>query len=175
MSEPVSVSQPKKPDQTPAVAALPEALRSDNGAQHLERLAQSFEISARRWELIVYPSLFAFIILAAYGFYLIYSLANDVSFIARSVDKNMVSLASSLEVVTQDMDQLTVAVGRMSNNMQNISGTIEVLDTMTMEMNKMQRSVSSMNEATHFIRGDMATLNHSIGRPMSFVNKFMPW
>ena len=39
-----------------------------------DRLAQVFESSARRWELIVYPSLFAFIILAAYGFYLIFNL-----------------------------------------------------------------------------------------------------
>ena len=41
------------------------------------RLSEVFESSARRWELIVYPSLFAFIILAAYGFYLIYNLARD--------------------------------------------------------------------------------------------------
>ncbi|MDT8281563.1 MAG: hypothetical protein RQ982_01985 [Gammaproteobacteria bacterium] len=34
----------------------------------LERFTRAFEYSARRWELIVYPSLFAFILLAGYGF-----------------------------------------------------------------------------------------------------------
>ena len=33
-----------------------------------ERLSETFETSARRWELIVYPSLFGFILLAGYGF-----------------------------------------------------------------------------------------------------------
>ncbi|MGB5640738.1 MAG: hypothetical protein WBM63_16620, partial [Sedimenticolaceae bacterium] len=47
-----------------------------------DRLSEVFESSARRWELIVYPSLFAFIILAAYGFYLIYNLAKDVHYLA---------------------------------------------------------------------------------------------
>ena len=42
----------------------------------MDRLSEAFESSARRWELIVYPSLFAFIILAAYGFFLVYSLAS---------------------------------------------------------------------------------------------------
>ena len=40
-------------------------------AYAMDRLSQAFENSARRWELIVYPTLFAFIILAAYGFYLV--------------------------------------------------------------------------------------------------------
>ena len=39
----------------------------------MDRLSAAFETSARRWELIVYPSLFAFVILAAYGFYLVFS------------------------------------------------------------------------------------------------------
>lgn len=33
-------------------------------AYAIERLSQAFESSAKHWELIVYPSLFAFIILA---------------------------------------------------------------------------------------------------------------
>ena len=57
-------------------------LESKKGAQYsMDRLSMAFETSARRWELIVYPSLFAFILLAAYGFYLIFSLAKDVHFL----------------------------------------------------------------------------------------------
>ena len=57
-------------------------------AYAIDRLSQTFETSAKRWELIVYPSLFAFIILAAYGFYLVFSLAKDVHYLAISVDSN---------------------------------------------------------------------------------------
>ena len=37
----------------------------------LDNFSRTFEASARRWELVVYPSLLAFIVLAAYGFFLI--------------------------------------------------------------------------------------------------------
>ena len=40
-------------------------------AKSLESLSTAFTSSAKRWETIVYPSLFAFILLASYGFYLI--------------------------------------------------------------------------------------------------------
>ena len=59
----------------------------------MDRLSLAFETSARRWELIVYPTLFAFIILAAYGFYLIFSLARDVHYLAMTVDSNMTVVA----------------------------------------------------------------------------------
>lgn len=49
----------------------PDLTDSQLNAFAVDRLSQAFETSAKRWELIVYPSLFAFIILAAYGFYLV--------------------------------------------------------------------------------------------------------
>ncbi|MFN2168328.1 MAG: hypothetical protein ACK2U9_18960, partial [Anaerolineae bacterium] len=63
-----------------------ESADSQLNAYAIERLSQAFETSAKRWELIVYPSLFAFIILAAYGFYLVFSLAKDIHYLAISVD-----------------------------------------------------------------------------------------
>lgn len=41
-----------------------------NAEAHLERLAQTFETSARREELIVYPSVVGFVLSSLYGFYL---------------------------------------------------------------------------------------------------------
>ncbi len=52
-------------------------LSLDSGC--MERLADTFESSAKRWELIVYPSMVAFIVLAVYGFYLVYTLSRDVT------------------------------------------------------------------------------------------------
>ena len=69
---------PHHPDETTAPASsgathggAAQQLDAPSAVMHLERFARSFEISARRWELVVYPSLFAFIVLAAYGFFLI--------------------------------------------------------------------------------------------------------
>jgi len=81
------------------------------------RLSEVFESSAKRWELIVYPSLFAFIILAAYGFYLIYNLAKDVHYLAISVDTNMTTLAGNMQNVSENMGQLTTNIRAMTVTM----------------------------------------------------------
>jgi len=49
---------------------LDKAYVSDKPTDPLERLANTFDSSARRWEMVVYPSLFAFVLLAGYGFFL---------------------------------------------------------------------------------------------------------
>ena len=35
----------------------------------MDRFVKVFEASARRWELVIYPTMLAFVILAAYGFF----------------------------------------------------------------------------------------------------------
>ena len=148
----------------------------------LDRLSEAFETSARRWELIVYPSLFAFILLAGYGFYLIYSLARDVHYLAISVDSNMTVLSSNMQSVSDNMNQMTSHVRSMAVNMGEINQKVGTLEPMLTNMDSMDRSMDSMDRAiqaitvtTHNMRGDMSSINHNVSRPMSFMNTFMPW
>lgn len=144
-------------------------------AQSFDRLSAAFENSARRWELIVYPSLFAFILLAGYGFYLVYSLAKDVHYLAISVDTNMTVLAGNMQSVSENMGQLTRNVREMNQTMVSIDRSVDNLDPMLTNMQQMGRSMESMSWATNNMRGDMSVLNQNIGRPMSFMNNVMPW
>lgn len=141
----------------------------------LDRLSEAFETSARRWELIVYPSLFAFIILAAYGFYLVFSLAKDVHYLALSVDSNMTVLSSNMQSVSENMGRLTKNVQTMTVHMENINDKVGTLEPMLTNMNSMDKSMRSMTMTTHNMRNDMAHMNHNISRPMSFMNTFLPW
>ncbi|PLY13338.1 MAG: hypothetical protein C0631_14400 [Sedimenticola sp.] len=141
----------------------------------MDRLSEAFETSARRWELIVYPSLFAFIILAAYGFYLVFSLARDVHYLAISVDSNMTVLASNMQAVSENMTQLTGNIRTMTTSLNSIDLKVATLEPMLTNMDSMDRSMQSMTLATHRMRDDMSLMNHSISRPMSFMNSFMPW
>jgi hypothetical protein len=118
----------------------------------LDRLSKSFEASARRWELIVYPSLFAFIILAAYGFYLIYSLTNDVRFLALSVDRNMSTVANEMQRMSEDMDGLTVNVELMSAAVGSISTNVETLDPILANMDSLDHSIRTMAVSTGQMR-----------------------
>lgn len=141
----------------------------------IERLAQTFENSARRWELIVYPSLFAFIILAAYGFYLVYSLTKDVHYLAVSVDTNMTILATNMDAVSRNLDAMKQSVEVMSVHMEQINQKVGAMEPMLVNLQSMDKSMRSMTVSTYNMRTDLARMNSSISRPMSFMNTFLPW
>ncbi len=125
--------------------------------ESLDKLSTAFMESARRWEMIVYPSLFAFIILAAYGFFLIYSLTKDV------------------HLVVQDMHKITVSMEKMVVNMDVVSKNMVVMtqtvDTQSASMREMVYHVRGMNMSMNQMRYDMS----NVSRPMSFMNDFLPW
>ena len=141
----------------------------------MDRLSVAFENSARRWELVVYPSLFAFIILAAYGFYLVYSLAKDVHYLAISVDSNMTVLSGNMQTVSRNMGDLSANVRTMAVSVESISRDVTTLEPMLTSMEALDQSVQAMTYSTGFISNDMAVMNRNISRPMSFMNTFMPW
>ncbi|MBT5228796.1 MAG: hypothetical protein HOM11_00835 [Methylococcales bacterium] len=148
---------------------------SKSSAECLDRLAQSFEMSARRWELVIYPSLFAFIILASYGFYLIYNLTNDIHFMADTVHVNMESMTTNINDVSGSMDSMSKNVAHVSMNMSQISGHIETLEPMLYNIDSMRDSLQQMTLATTQMRNDIGLMNQSVSRPMTFMNSFMPW
>jgi methyl-accepting chemotaxis protein len=166
-----------KPAEDPSREQLMQAEQLNSYS--IDRLSQAFETSARRWELIVYPSLFAFIILAAYGFYLVFSLAKDVHYLAISVDSNMTVLASNMQSMSDNMGQLTANVRTMTVSVESISRDVSTLEPMLTNMEQMDKSMQAMTYTTHNMRNDMAVMNRNIGqgiaRPMSFFNNFMPW
>lgn len=144
----------------------------------MDRLSMAFETSARRWELIVYPSLFAFILLAAYGFYLIFSLAKDVHFLALSVDSNMNVMSSNLMTMTDSVGQLSANVRTMSVSVESMANDVRTLEPMLTSMDSMEASMKTMTHATYGIQRDMQSMNHNIhdaSRPMTYWNSFMPW
>jgi hypothetical protein len=159
-----------------------EGARSDGApadpqlnAYAIDRLSQAFETSAKRWELIVYPSLFAFIILAAYGFYLVFSLAKDVHYLAISVDSNMTVLASNMQSISDNVAQMSANVRTMSVSVESISRDATTLEPMLTSMEALDHSVQALTHSTGFISSDMAVMNRNISRPMNFMNWFMPW
>lgn len=141
----------------------------------IERLSQAFETSAKRWELIVYPTLFAFVILAAYGFYLVFSLAKDVHYLAISVDSNMTVLASNMQAISDNLAQMNANVRAMTASVDSISRDVSTLEPMLTSIETMDRSMRNMTLSTAVIRDDMSVMNRNISRPMQFMNWFMPW
>ena len=184
---------PKGPDAgTPSGTAASDA--------SLERFAKAFETSARRWEMVVYPSLFAFIILAAYGFFLIYSLTKDMHTLAVSIDPRMqphmetmannvaelsVNIASMTERIHEMADNvksMDSTVGKMNSTMEvmktdmtDMSTKMNTLEPMLVNMASMTQAMHAMTATTGVMSRDVGVATYQFARPMSFMNSFFPW
>jgi len=115
----------------------PATLKLDNDC--MVRLADTFESSAKRWELIVYPSMVAFIVLAVYGFYLVYSLSRDVHNLSltvialtESVDDNLSRMTTSVSAMDHSMTKLNNNIARINTNVETMTVN---LGTMTYNTN----------------------------------------
>jgi hypothetical protein len=138
-----------------------EMVSDGDGAECIGRLADSFEASARRWELIVYPSLVAFILLAAYGFYLIYNLTHDIADVSKSV-REMTS------IVTKDL-------GDISKEMSNISSSTAYMKPMAHDMRMVATNINDMNTNMSHMQYNMWQLNRNVSTPFNMVEKMVPF
>lgn len=212
------------PANTPIIPAGKYRECGECSAMILSDFAKSFDKSARRWELIVYPSLFAFIILAMYGFFLIYSLTQDIRTMAASIDpkmgvnmgslsnnigllsNNVELMATHLEYISDNMETMSVDMQNMATNMENITGSVNTMNGSVLGMNQnvgnlnsslknmdktmsdingkmnalspMNINIAGMNHSMHNMAGAMNIMTHDLNgatRPMSFINRFMPW
>jgi uncharacterized phage infection (PIP) family protein YhgE len=142
---------------------------SQDMATCMDKFARSFEASARRWELVVYPSLLAFIILAAYGFYLIYTLTSDVTRLAQSMETvvismsdvaaNMNSVSGNVAHISGNLSTIATDVGSGSNSMEDLLVKMEHINTsvgvMTVPMYDIRNSMGNMNNTMHDATGPM--------------------
>jgi hypothetical protein len=63
---------------------------------------------------------------------------------------------------------MTVGVDSMARD-------VSVLEPMLTTMQGMDQSMQSMTYTTATMRDEVGIMNRSIGRPMHFINSFMPW
>ena len=154
----------------------------------LERFARAFETSARRWELVVYPALFAFIILAGYGFFLIFSLTQDMHTLAERMDPDMSghlgtmtdrmsSLSSDISTMTRRIDQMTVHIDNMRGNtadmtatmtamsgdMAAMSGKMDALQPMLANMTSMDENMHAMNQGIQAMTSNTTVMTRDMG------------
>ena len=152
------------------------------GTESMERFLQSFERSARRWEIVVYPALFAFIILAAYGFFLVYSLTHDMRVMAQAIDprmgEHMTQLAESVQQLSSTVTDMNTRVDTIATEMVSMSKKMNALGTMEpmlMHLDRMDQAMHGIVVSTDMMRQDISVLSRNISRPLSNINQMMPW
>jgi len=152
--------------------------RSGGMEAGMDKFARSFEASARRWELVVYPSLLAFIVLAAYGFFLIYTLTTDVGRLARSIETMVVSMddvAHDLRAVSENVGQISSTMVLVANDVG--SGT-EAMKEMLVRIDNVNKSMGTMTTPIYHMRDDMSRMNrnmHEVAGPMKTMGGIFPF
>ncbi len=160
-----------------------------------ERFSEVFENAVRRWERIVYPAMFVMVLVMAYGFFLMFNLANDMRIIAGQIapmaghvsvlSKNMEKLTGSINNMNQDMDIIAKVMPEMNEKltamkeMTAMRAQVEIMNkrmlVMNAHMDGMNQQMSVMNGRMYRMTGNIGEMNRNVSRPMSFMNSFMPW
>ena len=162
---------------------LEESYVSDPPDDPLERLANTFDNSARRWEMVVYPSLFAFVLLAGYGFFLIYRLTHDISSLSQSVTRMAVivsdvmpRMAKDLNVMTGSMDHMSGDIDGMTTEIGSMSTQMNSLTPMSNNIQSMTHNIGSMNRSVYGMQRDMHGMNRTVSSgPFGMMNDMMPF
>lgn len=133
----------------------------------------------RTLQMIVYPAMVAFIILSAYGFFLVQSLTTDVHRLTEtiagmnnSVQTNMQSIAGTMETMSSQMGNLVESTGHMSNNIVGMNSSTQ---DMAGNLQQMNASTQNMAVSTYNMQRDMWSMNKNISGPMKMINKFNPF
>ena len=142
----------------------------------LARLADTFDKSARRWEMVVYPSMFAFILLAGYGFYLIYHLTHDIAVLSHSVTRMATIVSDATPRVTSDMRDMSQDMRVMSGEIRTMSYQMEAMKPMSNNIANMTHTMGNLNRSVFGMQRDMGGLNRTIsGGPFGFMKDAMPF
>ena len=142
----------------------------------LSRLADTFDKSARRWEMVVYPTMFAFILLAGYGFYLIYHLTHDIAVLSHSVTRMATIVSDATPRVTSDMRDMSKDMRVMSGEIRTMSYQMEAMKPMSNNIANMNYTMGNLNRAVYGMQRDMGGLNRTIsGGPFGFMKDAMPF
>ena len=154
----------------------------------MDRFVSVFEASERRWELVIYPAMLAFVVLAGYGFFLIYTLSKDISTMAQGMDpelgKHLTHISESVIYLSENVRTMTRRVYHMSESVEIMADrmeALEYLEPMLANMSGMNLSMEGMNQYMHTMnlnidamRYDMDDMSHSM-QPMDRMNNFMLW
>jgi prefoldin subunit 5 len=116
----------------------------------------------RRWQLVVFPALFAFVLLASYGFYLIYNLVEDVDKMASSVHLNLGFMTERMTQISLNLDALTGSVRDISVNLDDLTGTVTAMNANVVTIAEQIRTLPPMLQAITDVDTHIASMDESM-------------
>ncbi len=160
-------------------------------SETLSERRKGSDIKGQRLQLIVYTALFAFIVLAAYGYYLIFnlthdvhSLSNDVRQMTRSVNQMSVSVQKNMTIISENITSMQksthVMAGTVADAMptmsQNTTEMTVIAQNVSNRVDGMGGNMSTMSIAIVGMQRDLWRMNKTMSNPAdSMFDNMMPW
>ena len=172
------------------------AIHPEVHTAHIERMLRQMERSSRRWEKFVFPAMIAFILLAGYGFFLVYSVTRDMSTMATAID---VDFRSDVAIIRGDISKMVAQVEKMQSHIAEVSVKMEPLQDMTPllaeirnlddsvsrisgSVQRMDQSVvgmtdsmSNLDDSMYYMGRDVGDMNDSFSSPTKMFKRMVPW
>ncbi len=138
--------------------------------------AETLETFEARWRYAVFPAMIAFIILAAFGFYLIYGMLKRMEDLSANVNRMTEVIAVTLPAMQKNINMISDDVNKMSGTIQgSFPGIDKNVSTMSKEMKTLSYSTNSMAATTQSMGSDLWEMNRNISKPLALMNKMIPW
>lgn len=165
---------------------MPDQDLNQQTKSNQDKLA-SFE---NRWKFAVFPAMIAFIMLSAFGFYLIYgmlermkALSEDIDHMTRVMSETLpimqggvVGMSSNMQWVGDDLNKMSKDVHELTAVIAKTMPSMEkYLVDMATNINQMSYSTAAMAATTENMGRNIWDMNRSISKPMSFFGDMMPW
>lgn len=161
--DPVSDTQDRicSPDGKRPVSSQRGEFLSDREA--LCALVTSIQQTNRLWQIVVFPAMFAFVLLAIYGFYLIYNLVEDVDRIADSVSLNMGFVADRMNQISLNLDAVSGSVRDISVNLDDLTGTVTAMNVTMMAISTQMETLPPMLTAIEDMDLGITSIDSTLG------------
>ncbi|RLA42122.1 MAG: hypothetical protein DRR42_23895 [Gammaproteobacteria bacterium] len=159
-------------------------------------MLRQMERSSRRWEKLVFPTLIAFILLAGYGFFMVYSMTRDMSIIAQTIEldfrqdvvhirDDISSMVEQVEMMQETMATISVKmdplqefgpllaeIKELDDSVGRISGSVDNMDQSVVGMNN---SMNNLDDSMYNMGRDVGDMNDSFSSPTKMFKRMMPW
>ena len=157
----------------------------------LDKRKKGSDVKGQRLQLIVYTALFAFIVLAAYGYYLIFnlthdvhSLSNDVRQMTRSVNQMSMSVNTNMEIISNNIIQMQHSTSLMADTvaktMPEMAANTTTMTTTAQNVGDridgISTNIQTMSVGLVAMQRDMWSMNKSVSNPAeSMFDSMTPW
>jgi len=140
----------------------------------LNNLTNTLQAASKKWEIIIFPSLVAFIVASSLGFYLIFNMvesANKMADAVVSMNNKMDKIEESMIIISKDLTSTQKSIEKMSNQFDSVSLSIV---EMNQTINLLNQNIEKINYNMSLITPSVQGIRRSIS-PSGMMRNMMPW